>query len=332
MAAQSAAMRCVFRRFSACVVAVALLGVAALPAGAQSSPPLVHLTVGMTPTADAGPVLYAVQSGMFRRAGLDVDVQKISSGAATAAAIAGGTFQIGSVSAISAIQAVAKGVPLQMIVPSGLYNGTTDFVATVVKSSSTLRPGPDFNGHTIGSVAVDDLNTISMLDWLGQHGADTKSIKVLEIPYSTLVPAIDEGRIDMATLIQPGLALGLATGKVKILGKAYDALAPRFYITTWMGKTDWIAANPDVARTFARVIRDAEVYANAHPDEIAQLIAPFSGIDINVMLHGGHDTYAAAYMDPKNVQPIIDALVKYGAVDHPIDAHDLIAPALRGLK
>ncbi len=323
-------MRFAFRQ-RCCAVAAAFV-FAALPAGAQSPPPLVHLTVGMTPTADAGPVLYAVQSGMFRRAGLDVDVQKISSGAATAAAIAGGTFQLGAVSAISAIQAVAKGVPMQMVVPGGLYNSTTDFVATVVKSNSTLRPGPDFNGHTIGSVAVDDLNTISMLEWLKSNGADPKSIKVLEIPYSTLVPAIDEGRIDMATLIQPGLALGLATGKVKILGKAYDALAPRFYITTWMGKTDWIAANPDVTRAFARVMRDAEVYANAHQDEMAQLIAPFSGIDINVMLHGGHDTYAAAYMDPKNVQPIIDALVKYGAVDHPIDARDLIAPAVRGLK
>jgi NitT/TauT family transport system substrate-binding protein len=332
MAAQSAGMRFAFRELC-CAAAVALIAVPGVSAVAQTSPlPLIHLTVGMTPTADAGPVLYAVQSGMFRRAGLDVDVQKISSGAATAAAIAGGTFQFGSVSAISAINAVAKGVPLQMVVPSGLYNGTTDFVATVVKSNSTLVPGPQFNGHTIGSVAIDDLNTISMLEWLRQHGADTKSIKVLEIPYSTLVPAIDEGRIDMATLIQPGLALGLATGKVKMLGKAYDALAPRFYITTWMGKSDWIAANPDVTRTFARVIRDAEIYANAHQDEIAQLIAPFSGIDVNVMLHGGHDTYAASYVDPANVQPIIDALVKYGTVDHPIDAHDLIAPAVRGMK
>ena len=330
-------MRSVFREGGRRAIIAAVLFVSlGLPAGAQSPLPspaaLVHLTVGMTPTADAGPVLYAVQSGLFRRAGLDVDVQKISSGAATAAAIAGGTFQLGAVSAISAIQAVAKGVPMQMVVPGGLYNSTTDFVATVVKTSSTLKPGPDFNGHTIGSVAVDDLNTISMREWLRQHGADPKSIKVLEIPYSTLVPAIDEGRVDMATLIQPGLALGLATGKVKILGKAYDALAPRFYITTWMGKTDWIAANPDVARAFAHVLRDAEIYANAHPDEMAQLIAPFAGIDVNVMLHGGHDTYAAAYMDPKDVQPIIDALVKYGAVDHPVDAHDLIAPAVRGLK
>ena len=311
----------------ACVAVLA--GASGSQASAQSTAPLTKLVVGMTPTDDAAAVLYAVQSGMFRKVGLDVDVQKISSGSATAAALVGGTFQFGSVSAISAVTAVAKGLPLQFVAPGGLYNSTTDFVATVVRKDSTLQPGKDFNGRTIGSVSLQDLNSIAMLNWIEQHGGDPKTVKVLELPYSALLAALDDGKIDMVTLIQPGLSLGLASGKVRIIGKAYDALAPRFYITSWMARTDWAAANPDIVKKFATVMRDAEVYANAHKNETAPLVAPFAGIELEQMLKGGRDTYAATYMDPKGVQPIIDALVKYNVIDKRLDAADSIAPAAR---
>ena len=306
---------------------------AAATAGAQTAAPLTKLVVGMTPTDDSAAVLYAEQSGMFRKVGLDVDVQKIASGSATAAALVGGTFQFGSVSAISAVTAVAKGLPLQYIAPGGVYNSTTEFVATVVKKDSPFQTGKDFgkqfNGRTIGSVSLQDLNSISMLNWIEQNGGDPKSVKVLELPYSALLAALDEGKIDMVTLIQPGLSAGLASGKVRIFGKAYDALAPRFYITSWMARTDWAAANPDIVKKFATVIRDAELYVNAHKAETAPLVAPFAGIELDQMQKGGRDTFAATFMDPKGVQPIVDALVKYNVIDKRIDAADAIAPSAR---
>jgi NitT/TauT family transport system substrate-binding protein len=312
-------------------LAVALAVLALLPARGDGQA-LPKVVVGMTPTDDAAALLYAVQAGLFRRAGIDVDIQKAPSGSATAAALAGGTFQFGSVSAISAVTAIAKGVPLQMVAPGGLYNSTTDFVATVVKRDSPIQTGRDFNGRIIGSVSLQDLNTVAILNWIDQHGGDLKSVKVIEIPYATLIPALDEGRIDAATLIQPGLSQGLATGKVRILAKTYDAIATRFYITTWMVRSDWAAANVDTVRKFATVVRDAEIYANAHKAETAALVAPFAGMELDVMLKGGRDTFAATYMDPKGVQPVIDSAVKYKLLDQRLDANDMIAPAVRGMR
>jgi NitT/TauT family transport system substrate-binding protein len=311
---------------TAFLLLASLLPAAAPNANAQA---LTKLTVGMTPSDDAAAVLYAQSSGMFRRAGLDVDVQRIASGAATAAALAGGTFQFGSVSAVSAVTAVSKGLPLQFVAPSGLYNSTTEFVATLVRANSDFKTGKDFNGRVIGSVSLQDLNSIAMLTWIDQHGGDSKTVKVIEIPYSALIPALEEGKIDMATFIQPGLSMGLANGKLKVFAKTYDALAPRFYITAWMARNDWAASNPDTVRKFATVMREASIYVNAHHNETAPLVAPFAGIPLEQMLKGGRDTFATTYMEANGVQPIIDALYTNKQIDKKIDANDLIAPSAR---
>lgn len=318
-------------RLLARAIGVGMIALALLPVRGEGQA-LTKVVVGTTTTDDSAALLYAERAGLFRRAGLDIDIQIAPSGTAVAAALAGGTFQIGSVSAISSINAVARGVPLEMIAPGGLYNSTTEFVATVVRKDSPIQTGRDFNGKILGSAAVVDLNTVAMLNWIDQHGGDIKTIKVIEVPYPAIVPALEEGRIDAATLIQPGLSLGLATGKVRIFAKTYDAIAPRFYISTWMARNDYAAANPDVIRRFVTVIRDAENYANSHRAETAALMAPFSGVELDIMLKGGRDTFAGTYMDARLVQPVIDAMVKYKIIPKRIDATDLISPAVRSMR
>lgn len=305
---------------------------AALAARAARAQTLTPVTIGMTTTDDAAALLIGVQTGIFRRAGLDVTVQKAPSGSATAEALAGGTYTFGSVSAITMVTAFGRGVPLVSVAPGGLYNSTTDFVVSVVKKDSPIQSGHDLNGSTIGSAALQDLNTVSMMAWIDQHGGDSKTVRVIEVPYPALIAAIDEGRIAMATMIQPILAAALASGKVRMFAKTYDAIAPRFYITTWMTRTGYASDNPDVCRRFAAAVREANAYANAHRTDTAALLAPFSGMQLDTIVHGGRDTFATTPIDAADIQPVVDAAVKYKVLAMRFDARDMIAPAVRGQR
>jgi NitT/TauT family transport system substrate-binding protein len=298
-------------------------------ARAQSLTPV---TIGMTTTDDASALLIGVQTGIFRRAGLDINVQKAPSGSATAEALAGGTYTFGSVSAITMVTAFGLGVPLLSVAPGGLYNSTTDFVVSVVKKDSPIQTARDLNGSTIGSAALQDLNTVSMMAWIDQHGGDSKTIRVIEVPYPALIAAVDEGRIAMATMIQPILSSALASGKVRMFAKTYDAIAPRFYITTWMTRSSYANDNADVCRRFASAIREANAYANAHRPETTALLAPFSGMQLDTILHGGRDTFATAAIDAADIQPVVDAAVKYKILPSRFDAKEMIAPAVRGQR
>src|ERR1019366_456783 len=96
-----------------------VLAIVATPLAAQTQ--LVHVHVASSPDDDATPILYAQNAGLFRAAGLDVELTAASNGAAVAAAVAGGSVDIGKSNIVALITAHARGVPLALVAPSGVY-------------------------------------------------------------------------------------------------------------------------------------------------------------------------------------------------------------------
>lgn len=315
------------RSFVAVLVAVLLLPISG--AGAQN---LTTLTIGSTSTDDATPILYGIQSGLFRRAGINIDIQKVTSGASGMAAVAGGSLSISGTNSLSMIQAHLKGVPLVMTAPGGLYNATTEFVAAVAKTTNPIRTGRDLNNKVLGVASVGDLNAIALMAWIDTNGGDSKTVKQVEVPYSAIPAALEENRIEVGTLLQPILSAAVDSGRVRIFAKTYDAIAPRFLITAWVTTSAFANANADVIRRFARVMRESEIYCNSHRAETAPMLAAFSGVEPQQVLKGGRDTFAANFLDAKDVQPLIDSAFKYGVIERRFDAAEMFSPVVRGLS
>jgi hypothetical protein len=76
-------------------------------------------------------------------------------------------------------------------------------------------------------------------------------------------------------------------------------------------------------------MKRAAVYANAHQDEMAPLVAGWSGVDVQTIQRGGRDTFATGDLDAREIQPVIDAALKYKAIGRRFDAAEIIAPAVR---
>ena len=68
-----------------------------------STQALTPLRVAAVPNDDVSPFLYAQQSGLFRRAGLDVSIVQATAGAAIAAAVVSGSYDIGLISMMATI-------------------------------------------------------------------------------------------------------------------------------------------------------------------------------------------------------------------------------------
>ena len=81
-----------------------------------------QMILAAVPEESVTPALWALQSGMFRKAGLDVDVQAASSGTAIAAGVAGGSYAVGKSSLVAVITAHAKGFPFVFVAGGSLYD------------------------------------------------------------------------------------------------------------------------------------------------------------------------------------------------------------------
>jgi NitT/TauT family transport system substrate-binding protein len=314
-----------------------LRGVAAVLAGSAVAAPvatraqavLTPLTVGGSPIDSYKTVYYAKQAGIFRKYGLDVTPTIINSGTAALAALSGGSIQVAFTSLFGVIEAHARGINFQIVAPAQAYDSAAPTAGLLVRKDSTIRSGANFNGKTIASLALKDLNALATLAWIDQNGGDSTTVKVIELPVGALLAALDGGRIEGMTTTPPFLDQAVASGKARILAKSYDALAKHFYASIFVATQDYIDKNRDTMTRFAKAMHESIVYTNAHLSETVDLVAAYSGIPASVIANSRRAT-AGENVDARDVQPLIDAAVRYGLIATGFKGEDLISPtALR---
>lgn len=269
---------------------------------------------------------YAVRSGLFKKYGVNVEVSTVTSGNAAMAALAGGTIDLAFTSLLPVMQGHLKGLNFQVVAPAGWYLSESPQLMMLVRKDAMIASGRDLNGKTIASTALRDLSMAAMSAWIDQTGGDAKTVKAIELPNSALLAALDDGRIDAAVFVTPFLDQALASGKARVLAKAYDAIAKRFESAGYVTTAEYAARNQDALARFARAMHDAAVYTNAHLAETTDIVASYSGIPAAAIAKSVRAT-DPEYVDPRNIQPLIDVAAKYGAIERAFPADEIISSA-----
>jgi NitT/TauT family transport system substrate-binding protein len=285
---------------------------------------LESIHVASNPVADVVPLLYAQSSGLFRNNGLDVTVQKASNGSAVAAALAGGAIQFGKVASTTIVSAHAHGVGLTVVFPDRLHTpGAQSQTQIIVSPESTIRNGRDLNGKTVAVSAVKDSTWIGARMFVDTAGGDSTTVRFIEIPFSAVGAAVAAGRVDAGVDNAPYLEQDVSSGKVRALGDIFGMMGSNFLETAWVANADYIAKNAQTVARFARAIREAQVWCNAHPSEANELTAKFTGVDRAAL--DATKTIFATEMDPRTMQSYVAAAAKYQVIPRPFDAAELFA-------
>jgi NitT/TauT family transport system substrate-binding protein len=304
------------------VVFAAALSLGGRPALADV---IATVRVAAPPTADVAPLIYAMRNGMFTKAGITVDFSLMSTGSAVSQGVAGGAIDIGYSALTALIAGHSRGIPFVLVAPGGMYQTSNPDAYMVVRKDSTLKNGRDFTDKTIGVPSLRDLDGIATSGWVDQNGGNSLSLKFVELPSPAMLPALLDGRIDAFTNANPWITLAIDSGKVRVLSKSLDSIAPRFLITAWFANAGYVDKNRDIVTRFEHVLQDAAAAANAHRAEMIPLIASYTKLDPELIARMPHD-FDSSYLDPALIQPMIDASAKYRAIDKSFDARDFISP------
>lgn len=272
--------------------------------------------------------LWGVQSGIFAKYGLDVDVRSANSGAVVTAAVIGGSLEIGKGSLLALLNAHARGVALVLEAPASIWNTDAPESALVVAKGSTVRSGRDLNGKTISVPALGDLYQIAISAWIDQRGGDSRTVRFLELPVRAAAESIAAGRVDAANLAEPILSDAIQSGKCQVIGHAQDGIAKHFIVTSYFCTADYATKSADVLARFRRGLYEAAAYANGHHLEMVPILAKYSGVDEKYLatLVPAPVATSPKQLDAKMIQPIIDAAVKYRSLAATFAAKDLLDP------
>jgi ABC-type nitrate/sulfonate/bicarbonate transport system substrate-binding protein len=293
----------------------------ALPQAAAAQT-LTTLAVAGVPEDSITPVLYGVQSGLYKRNGLEVQVTPERSGPAITAGVAGGAYQIGKSSITPLIQAYAKGLKIVIVAPAGVYTSAAPIDGMFVRVDSPVKTAADLNGKTFGVYGIGDIYTISARTWMEKNGGDPVSLKFVELPISAMVEAIATGRVDAGSMNEPAVEVALINPRLRLLTHPLMSIAPRWLYTAWFAATDYAAAHRPVMDAFARATRDAAAYCNGHHDQTVDLIATFTSVDAATVRKMTRVEQGLT-LDPKLVQPVIDEMARSKAISNAFDAREL---------
>lgn len=300
----------------------AALAGAPLHADAQTATPI---RIATAPDANIIAALWGVQSGAFAQAGLNVTIQPANSGSAVAAAVAGGSLEIGKSSLISLLAARSRGLPFVLVAAGAVFDTAHPDSGMIVAKDSPFKRPRDFSGKTVCVQSLNDLNAVAMSAWVDADGGDSKTVKFLEIPVAAAAQAVGSGRVDGSTLSMIFCNQAVAAGTCRIIGHPFEAIAKRFIYSGFFCTAGFAAKNGPVLDAFRRVMAQSGTYVLGHRSEAVPVVAKFTGLDEKVI--ASVPVEIATKLDPKLIAPLIEKAIAYKLVPSDFDLRTMIDPA-----
>ena len=297
----------------------ALAAAAVLPRVARADETVRFGTIPIDPASE---VFYAQDMGFFERAGVTADIAPFSSGGAVAAAIAGGSIDIGNIDLVSIAAAHARGIPFVVLAPAGVYTRAAETYVLLVKQNSPIHTARDLAGKTIAVNGLKNINQIPTEAWIDNNGGDSKRSKFIELPFPAMIPALEDDRLDAIAATEPTLAI--TNGKYRAISLADRNVAPAFMVAGWTTTIAWVQKNPALAKKVTAALLETARWANANHDKSAAILSKYSKLPLETAQRM-HRAYYGEKLDPALIQPVIDATAKYGVIDKPFPAAAIIA-------
>ena len=307
------------KRNRAILAAGAALG--ALTFGGRTAAADASLRVAALTIDASAACYYAQEEGFFKRAGIDADIQGITSGGAIVAAVASNAIDVGFANLVSAVAAFARSLPVTILAPGSVDVETMPTNALIVTPGSTIRTGSDLNGKTMATSTLRNIVQFAAQLWVDKHGGDSSTIRFVEMPFSAMTEALVAGRIDAAIVAEPFMTD--VKGRTRVIAYPMSAIGPRVQLGGWIANAVWARANPEIVASFNDAIVRANEWGNAHHDLSAQILAKHGRLDADVLAKMNRATYATRLVAAE-MQPAIDVAARYGAIPQSIPAERML--------
>ena len=232
-----------------------------------------EISVGALPFADVAPLHIAVEDGLFEAEGLDVTILDAANGAAQVPALISGDVHFSYASYVATLQGVTKGLPLQVVrdnnrnSPQGIY----------VPGNSPIEKPKDLEGTTVALNSLASIQEITSKAVLESLGVDITTVKFIELPPANMMPALEQGNIDAAFLVEPFLTMGVNDDYREIMN-AWQGPTENFPIAGWVASKQFVAQNPNTVDAFVRAMDKATSIAAESPERIADVIPTYTAI------------------------------------------------------
>lgn len=285
---------------------------------------LTEVSIGVIPIVDVAPIYLGVQEGIFEEHGLDVDLTLAQGGAAIIPAVMSGDFDFGFSNITSMVIARSQGLELQVVAPGPQTTGEAgdDFSSLLVPEDSDVESIADLEGQSVAVNTLNNINDTVLKEGLRQAGGDRDAMDLVEVAFPDMGGQLESGNVDAIMAVEPFATMAKDNGAREIFSP-YAEPIPDLTIAAYFASNERIEEDPDAVNAFIAAMKEAQQYAEDHPDDAKAILSEYSSIEPDVVDELTMPKFPQQ-VTRDSIQTIIDLSVDTGLIPDEIDIDDLL--------
>jgi ABC-type nitrate/sulfonate/bicarbonate transport system substrate-binding protein len=279
----------------------------------------VQETAGV-PSAFVG---FGIEKGIFRKHELEIDLQAAQGGATAIPSLVNGDVHVAGSNVVSLLIAADKGVPIRAI--AGGTNAQAqgeDFGALLVSKDGDIKDPADLEGKTIAVNTLQNITEVVVKAALEKDGVDVSTLKMSEVPFPEMAPALEKGDVDAAFSIEPFVTQSVADG-AEVLNYSYVETESGMQVGAYAAAVQFAEENADAIGRFQDAIRETAEYVTANEDEFRTFLSERAEMAPKLAERIVLPEWTGE-VDAESVQHTSDLMQRYGLVKEAVPADKLV--------
>lgn len=302
------------------LAAAATVAALTMPNVAQAQ----KIQVGCTATSDCASAMIAVDEGIFKKHGLDVEMVLIGINSNIPAAILSNSIQIGGPTSTVFLQAADGGLDLVAVAGASRMSPPTNAnITAFVRNGIAINSPNDFAGKKVGAPGLGAFLHVLFVKWLVEKGVDPKKVNFVEVTFPTMLDTVKSGSVDAVLTGEPFVTRMLNAG-VGQVGVRYAADLNRtepviFYATS----RDWAQKNAATLTKFRAAIAEGAKIVNEDREKASTAISKFTKQPIE-LVKLNPPNYSEPELKPEQLGWWIDIMSSQRMLQSKLDLNKLI--------
>ena len=252
------------RRMAGFVSAAALAVVATTSANAAEMPapldPPQKVKVAYVPILKFATMYVAAERGLFKKHGLDVDLERVKSGTEAIAFLTQGSIDVGGIAIVTSLwNSWNRGLGIRIIAPGALEPFTDSptklLVRKALSAEGKVKGIADLKGKRIAAAGGPGSGGEYLVSKALERGGLTiRDVELINVANPDMPAALERGSVDAALAGSPYANRAIDAGHAVVLA---GDLTPGLMTVAFVGSAKFIKERPGVAERFVLALAEA---------------------------------------------------------------------------
>ena len=223
--------------------------------------------IGYLPTDHDSALFVANATGMFKDAGIDVELYEYNNGGDMMSAMASGELDVGYVGIPPVIYSISKGVPVKIVA------GAQNEGSGLLSHSSSVKSITDLKGKTVATPGEASIQSVLLKYDLKKHGLNTSDIESPTMKVSSMNDALKTDGIDAMLTYEPYVTISKDINNQTLVESSADILPDHPCCVVIMNEK-FLSKESDKAKKILDIHKRATEKIEANPEGVIQYLPP----------------------------------------------------------